>query len=108
MWTVSPIPGGYKVADATGKTVAYVYASDIPSEVASGERMSRAEAAAAAHSIAAAMGGKPPAQDTTNVEALADHVVARVAREITTGTRDERLEALRAIVIEEAVALRNT
>lgn len=49
-WVVMEIPGGYRVEDATGLTIAYVYGSDHPAMVA--EKLTLDEARRVATNIA--------------------------------------------------------
>lgn len=51
-WRVEQIPGGFRVADADGKALAYVYATDLQSEIDRGASLTWDEARRVAANIA--------------------------------------------------------
>ena len=51
-WTVNDIPGGYVVRDATGQSLAYVYARDNENDVISSNALTKDEARRIARNIA--------------------------------------------------------
>ena len=51
-WTVEPIPGGFKVLDATGQALAYVYARDNAADAGTAKVLTTDEARRIAANIA--------------------------------------------------------
>jgi hypothetical protein len=55
-WTVVPLPGGFKVVDAQGQSLAYVYSRETPPDARPAGVLTEGEARRIASNIA-----KPPA-----------------------------------------------
>ena len=51
-WTVEPIPGGFKVLDATGQALAYVYARESEADAGTAKVLTTDEARRIAANIA--------------------------------------------------------
>ena len=93
MWTCGPMPGGWLIEDGRGRPVAYVYASTTPAEVASGRRLSPAEAEAVARQIVKAVNGRRRADGDSRRPCR--HAVAEMAM---TACRELEISALVAFL----------